>query len=142
MRIIPHLALICVVQLPMCVNFPPCSHGSDWNTERLDIQGKRLEVYKQASLENLLYFTEGCPNILSGFFTPSRGNPAKQIFVFPVTEKTENCLWRLWKSFADNPMCLHGSYICLNRIPSKRRHQQNGNRTLRAGCSLQEVRSN
>lgn len=109
---------MCFSDLDVC-KLPPCSHGSVWNTERLDIQGKRLEVYKQASLENLLYFTEGCPNKPSGFFTPSRGNPAKQIFVFPVTEKTENCLWRLWKSFADNPMCLHGSYICLNRILRK-----------------------
>lgn len=61
---------MCYSALDVC-NLPPCSHGSVWNTERLDIQGKRLEVYKQASLENLLYFTEGYPDKLSVvFFSP------------------------------------------------------------------------
>lgn len=39
-------------------------------------------------------------------------------------------------------MCLHGSYICLNRIPRNWRHQQNGNRSLRAVRSPVEACSN
>lgn len=81
----------------------------------------------------------------------SGGKPATLISLFLLSVmgwKTKNCVdhsssrERLWKSFADNPMCLHGSYICLNRIPRKWRHQQNGNRTLRAVWSLKEACSN
>lgn len=70
-----------------CVcRLPRRSHGSVWNTGSLDVQGKRVEVYKQASLENLLYFTEECPNKRC-VFSPSCGKLAKQISVFPVGTK-------------------------------------------------------
>lgn len=80
MRIVPHLAPICVFQPWMCVIFPPVLMVL--NTERLDIQGKRLEVYKQASLENLLYFTEGCPNKPSVFLPPLVGIPPNKLLFF------------------------------------------------------------